>query len=114
MIKTVLFSRETPISLKEFRAHLLSAERNIESQLQAMSHSMTGFVGSTTYEYGSSSQTSSSSNVVPSPAVGYINAPSPTVGHISAQPYSTLVLGFAGFKTPPLAPNYGSSRSIQS
>ncbi|KAI5334866.1 hypothetical protein L3X38_024999 [Prunus dulcis] len=104
MIKTVLFPKETPISLKEFRAHLLSAERNIESQLQAMSHSMTGFVGSTTYVYGSSSQTSSSSNVVPSP----------TVGHISAQPHTTFVLGFAGFKTPPLAPNYGSSSFIQS
>ncbi|VVA27864.1 Hypothetical predicted protein [Prunus dulcis] len=92
-------------------ASLLEGLKHIRDQLSAAGIYLldddiiiSALNGSTTYVYGSSSQTSSSSNVVPSP----------TVGHISAQPHTTLVLGFAGFKTPPFAPNYGSSSFIQS
>ena len=97
MIKTVLFARETPISLKDFRAHLLSAERTIETRLQAMSHNMTGFVGSTSYEYGSSSHTVPNSSVAP-------------VVHLAAQPQSSPMHDFSGFKPQ----SHGSAQSHSS
>ena len=40
MIRTVILARETPISLKEFRAQLLSAELTIESRVSALTGSM--------------------------------------------------------------------------
>nr|XP_028948143.1 uncharacterized protein LOC114820946 [Malus domestica] len=40
MIRTVILARETPISLKDFRAQLLSAELTIESRVSALTGSM--------------------------------------------------------------------------
>lgn len=40
MIKTVILARETPISLKDFRAQLLGAEGSIKSKLNTLSNSM--------------------------------------------------------------------------
>ncbi|KAM1454643.1 hypothetical protein EV1_004084 [Malus domestica] len=40
MIRTVILARETPISLKDFRAQLLSAELTIDSRVSALTGSM--------------------------------------------------------------------------
>ncbi|XP_008232570.1 PREDICTED: uncharacterized protein LOC103331702 [Prunus mume] len=58
IIKTVIFARETPITMKEFRAQLLSAERTIESRVMALSHQMSGPMSSVSSTQGSSSQSS--------------------------------------------------------
>ncbi|CAL8169438.1 unnamed protein product [Prunus armeniaca] len=87
MIKTVLVARETPINLKEFRAHLLSAKRNIEARIVVMSHSMHGMMGVTSFELGSSSTANNvhSSSGNSSAIMGTITGPSqsntsPTMG----------------------------------
>lgn len=96
----MLFARETSISLKEFRAHLLSAKKNIEARMQALSHSMIGFIGTSTYEFGSSSHNTSNNFTS-----------SPTVGHITAQPPSSSMASFSGSKFPSLSQPYNSPGS---
>lgn len=40
MIRTVILARDTPISLKEFRAQLLGAEKSLEDRMQSLVDSM--------------------------------------------------------------------------
>lgn len=40
MIRTVILARDSPITLKEFRAQLIGAEKNIEARMQSLVHSM--------------------------------------------------------------------------
>ncbi|XP_050138269.1 uncharacterized protein LOC126614663 isoform X2 [Malus sylvestris] len=44
-IRTVVLARDTPISLKEFRAQLLGAEKIIEARMQSLVHSMAALYG---------------------------------------------------------------------
>ncbi|KAB2605030.1 hypothetical protein D8674_004747 [Pyrus ussuriensis x Pyrus communis] len=55
MIRTVIVARETPISLKEFRAQLLAAERTAEDSHSTMTFPMSGM-----YCHGESSNANSS------------------------------------------------------
>ncbi|KAM1065653.1 hypothetical protein FF2_020965 [Malus domestica] len=55
MIRTVIVARETPISLKEFRAQLLAAERTAEDSQSTMNFPMSGM-----YCHGESSNANSS------------------------------------------------------
>ncbi|CAL2260563.1 unnamed protein product [Prunus armeniaca] len=104
IIKTVLVARDTPISLKDFRAYLLTAEKNIESRITAMHHNMTGLLS---VEYGSSSHAQA-------PAQHQLTAS--TVGTLTAHPQSSYSssTGLNGFKTSAPLPNVPSSSSHQS
>ncbi|PRQ51221.1 putative RNA-directed DNA polymerase [Rosa chinensis] len=62
MIKTVIRARDTPISLKDFRAQLLVAERDIESQLVPHTSMSAMAAKSSSYRGNNSSQFSGSSS----------------------------------------------------
>ncbi|BBH07344.1 hypothetical protein Prudu_019255 [Prunus dulcis] len=85
MIKTVLIARETPIALKEFRAQLLSVEKNIESRMLAMNHSMTGMMSVSPFEIGSSSHSQDASQT---------QGTASTVGTITPHPQASFSMGF--------------------
>lgn len=55
IIKTILVARDTPVSLKDFRAYLLTTEKTIKARLIALSHQMTGLLS---VDVGSSSHQS--------------------------------------------------------
>lgn len=90
MIKTVLIARETPITLKEFRAQLLYVEKNIESIMIALDHSMTGMMSANSFEFGSSSHHQDSSQTQ-----GTVS----TVGTIIVHSQSSSPMGFIGVKS---------------
>ncbi|CAN6700355.1 unnamed protein product [Malus baccata var. baccata] len=61
MIKTVILARDTPISMKDFRAQLIGVEGNIESRLITLSSSMAAM-----YVQGNGSNTQGSQGNTPS------------------------------------------------
>lgn len=90
IIKIVLIARETPIALKEFRAQLLSVEKNIESRTLALNHSMTGMMSVSPFEHESSSHSQDASQS---------QGTSSTVGTITAHSQSSFPMGFTGVKS---------------
>ncbi|TQD90888.1 hypothetical protein C1H46_023567 [Malus baccata] len=77
MIRTVILARESPITFKEFRAQLIGAEKNIESRVQSLVHSMAAMYvnGHSPLGVGMNSSSSSDSYVIgsapASPRFGY-------------------------------------------
>nr|XP_028957090.1 uncharacterized protein LOC103433660 isoform X1 [Malus domestica] len=52
-IRIVVLARDTPISLKEFRAQLLGAEKIIEARMQSLVHSMAAMYGNGSVPFSS-------------------------------------------------------------
>ncbi|CAN6686914.1 unnamed protein product [Malus baccata var. baccata] len=77
MIRTVILARESPITFKEFRAQLIGAEKNIETRVQSLVHSMAAMYvnGHSPLGVGMNSSSSSDSYVIgyapASPSFGY-------------------------------------------
>ncbi|CAL2254172.1 unnamed protein product [Prunus armeniaca] len=78
IIKTILIARDTPISLKDFRAQLLAAEQTAEARLT--SHSAL-FVPHTSSGYGVQGAHSGSSSVSLSSGQGLLPTPTSHVGY---------------------------------
>lgn len=78
IIKTILIARDTPISLKDFRAQLLAAEQTAEARLT--SHSAL-FVPHTSFGYGVQGAHSGSSSVSMSSGQGLLPTPTSHVGY---------------------------------
>ncbi|XP_050128477.1 uncharacterized protein LOC126605156 [Malus sylvestris] len=93
MIRTVFLVRETPITLKEFRAQLLGAEKNLETRMQSLVHTMAAMYGNAglpTFNpmTSSSSSSSASGSTVQFPQTygyGFV-APGSSTGGFSQSP----------------------------
>ncbi|KAB2605268.1 hypothetical protein D8674_004985 [Pyrus ussuriensis x Pyrus communis] len=72
MIRTVILAQDSTITLKEFRAQLIGAEKTIETRMQSLVQSMSAmYVNAQASNYPASSNSSgSASNVQFSPVVG--------------------------------------------
>lgn len=81
MIKIVIYARDTPLTLKDFHAQLLFAERHIESRILALSHQMNGLMAASSYEHGSSSYSGYSADRVSASTVGGITTPTTPLFH---------------------------------
>ena len=96
MIRTVILARETPITLKEFRAQLLGAEKTLETRMQSLVHTMAtmyGNAGSSTFNPMPSSSGSShaSGSAVQFPQTygyGFVAPGSSTVGFSQSPSFS--------------------------
>ncbi|KAM1422622.1 hypothetical protein ACFX2I_004733 [Malus domestica] len=99
-IRTVILARESSISLKEFRAQLLGAEREIEGEINALSQNLSAlYVQGSGLSTGSSSASSSNSQA-------HNHIPASTAGTITAVPYGSTSQGpqTAGHQSLPLPP----------
>ncbi|XP_048438049.1 uncharacterized protein LOC125476231 [Pyrus x bretschneideri] len=85
MIRTVILARDTPITLKEFQAQLLGAEKNLETRMQSLVHTMAAI----------SSSASASAVQFPQPyGYGFVAPGSSNVG-FSQSPSFSQPTGFS-------------------
>ncbi|XP_048423743.1 uncharacterized protein LOC125469834 [Pyrus x bretschneideri] len=88
MIQIVILARETPITLKEFRAQLLGAEKNLETRMQSLVHTMAAMYGNAglptfnpmTSSSGASSASGSAVQFPQTYGYGFVAPGSSTVG----------------------------------
>ncbi|TQD82902.1 hypothetical protein C1H46_031566 [Malus baccata] len=98
-IRTVVLARDTPISLKEFRAQLLGAEKIIEARMQSLVHSMAAMYGNGSVPFSSGGNS----------AYQYVShASSPSTGSDSTVPQSS---NFGFGLVAPDSSNSGGSTS---
>ncbi|CAN6725826.1 unnamed protein product [Malus baccata var. baccata] len=86
VIRTVILARESAITLKEFRAQLLGAEKEIDGELNLVSQNMSALYVNGVNSSGIGSSSVSGSGSTSNPA-GHNHIPSFTGGTITQSPY---------------------------
>ncbi|XP_070682523.1 uncharacterized protein [Malus domestica] len=92
VIRTVILAREFTLTLKEFRALLLGAEREIEGEMNIIAQNMSALYiqgSSSSSTTGSNSNIGSSSSASSSNSHSHAHIPAITAGTISAVPYDS-------------------------